>query len=108
MADRQMRIKMSWAVMGLGFSWVRLSEGFKNRYVFAIILILQKETMGREHKKRRRMVIRQKQNRQAKLKKLRSAYAEAKTSSKKDQILAKLAKTAPWLSQEEFLAPLKK
>jgi len=64
--------------------------------------------MGREHRKRRRTVIRQKQNRQAKLKKLRTAYAKAKTTSKKDQILSKVAKVAPWLSEEQFLAPLKK
>lgn len=64
--------------------------------------------MGREHRKRRRMVIRQKQNRSAKLKKLRADYAKADTTSKKDQILAKVAKVAPWLSEEDFLAPLKK
>jgi hypothetical protein len=63
--------------------------------------------MSRKHSKRRRMVIRQKQNRQAKLKKLRADYAKAATTSKKDQILTKVVKIAPWLTEEEFLAPLK-
>jgi len=63
--------------------------------------------MGRQHRKKRRMEIQQKQKRRIKLKKLRTAYDQADTSSEKDQILEKVKKIAPWLSKKEFLAPLK-
>lgn len=53
------------------------------------------------------MKIRQKQKRSRKLKKLRQAYDESNKVTEKNQILDKVAKIAPWLSKEEFLAPLK-
>ena len=64
--------------------------------------------MGREHKKRRRMVIRQSQKRKLKLKKLRQAYVRTEDNAKKEQLLAKVFKLAPWLTKEEFLQPVAK
>ena len=62
--------------------------------------------MGRQHKKRRSMIIKIKKKRQTKLKKLRQQYAEGKKD--KDRILEKAAKIAPCLTKEEFLEPVKK
>ena len=59
--------------------------------------------MGREHRKRRQLKIKQTKKRQAKLTKLRKAYTNAKDSGKKEQILEKVFKLTPWLSKEEFL-----
>ena len=53
------------------------------------------------------MTIRQKQQRKAKLKKLRQRYAAAKDTIEKEQIWQKVVKIAPWLTKEQFLAPLK-
>ena len=46
--------------------------------------------------------------RKVKLRKLRAKYKEAKGAVEKEKITAKVAKIAPWLSEEEFAAPLKK
>ncbi len=61
--------------------------------------------MGRQHSKRRSMVIRQKQKRRAKLAQLRKLYKEGKKD--KGKILEKVFKIAPMLSKEEFLKPTK-
>jgi len=52
--------------------------------------------------------IEKRRKRREKLKKLREKYLLAKTKEEKERILEKLRKIAPWLSEEEFLAPLKK
>lgn len=56
----------------------------------------------------RQMEIKRLRTRKAKLKKLRAKYSEAKGAIEKDKIAAKVAKIAPWLTEEEFAAPLKK
>jgi len=63
--------------------------------------------MGREHKKRRSMKIKQAQVRHAKLKKLRKKYVLAKNESEKELIWEKVSKVAPWLTKEEFLKAVK-
>ncbi len=63
--------------------------------------------MGREHKKRRSMKIKQAQLRKSKLAKLRKKYLEAGMESDKDSIWEKAAKIAPWLTKEEFLISVK-
>jgi hypothetical protein len=63
--------------------------------------------MGREHKKRRSMKIKQAQLRKSKLAKLRSKYLEAGMESDKDSIWEKAAKIAPWLTKAEFLTSVK-
>jgi hypothetical protein len=63
--------------------------------------------MGREHKKRRRMKIRQKQKRQKKLAKLREKYLAANMDSERKEVLEKVYKIAPWLTKEKFLEPIK-
>jgi len=62
--------------------------------------------MGRQHSKRRSMKIRQKQKRSKKLSRLREEYGKASTG-KKEQILKKVFKLAPWLTKEKFLEPVK-
>ena len=57
---------------------------------------------------KRSLQIRIRRKRKQKLKKLRQKYAEAQTISEKERILEKVKRIAPWLSREEFLAPLKK
>ena len=52
--------------------------------------------------------IEKRRKRREKLKKLREKYLLAKTKEEKERILEKLRKIAPWLSEEGFLAPLKK
>lgn len=52
--------------------------------------------------------IRRRRVRKAKIQDLRVRYAESKTKKEKDSVLAKLSRLAPWLSEEQFLAPLKK
>lgn len=46
--------------------------------------------------------------RKLKTSKLRARYSEAKSATQKEQVLEKLARISPWLSLEEFAAPLKK
>jgi len=55
----------------------------------------------------RKTEIHQRRVRKEKLKKLRAKFALAKTSSEKEKILEKVKKVAPWLSEEEFIEPLK-
>lgn len=43
-----------------------------------------------------------------KLHKLRQKYAGAKTGLQKEKVLGSQARVAPWLSEELFLAPLKR
>ena len=64
--------------------------------------------MGREHKKRRSMKIRQAQLRGAKLVKLRKKYVLAKNESEKELILGKVFKIAPHLAEKDFLKTVKK
>jgi hypothetical protein len=52
--------------------------------------------------------IEKRRKRKEKLKRLREKYLLAGTKEEKERILEKLRKIAPWLSEEEFLAPLKK
>ncbi|OGR82058.1 MAG: hypothetical protein A2901_04470 [Elusimicrobia bacterium RIFCSPLOWO2_01_FULL_54_10] len=47
-------------------------------------------------------------HRQAKLARLRAKFAAAQNDEEKSLILAKAGKAAPWLSAEEFIAPLQK
>ncbi|MGE4554913.1 MAG: DUF6800 family protein [Candidatus Paceibacterota bacterium] len=51
--------------------------------------------------------LRQKRKRKQKLKKLREKYILAKTQEEKEKILEKVFKIAPWLTEEEFLKPLR-
>jgi len=51
--------------------------------------------------------LRQRRNRKQKLKKLREKFALAKTKEEKEKILEKDFKIAPWLTEEEFLKPIK-
>jgi hypothetical protein len=50
----------------------------------------------------------QRRYRYQKLAKLRTKYKMAPTDGDRVKVLAKVAKVAPWLKQEEFLAPLTK
>ncbi len=59
--------------------------------------------MSRRSRNVRQREIRQRRNRKEKLKKLREKYLSAKTPEEKAKILEKVAKIAPWLSEEEFL-----
>ncbi len=52
--------------------------------------------------------IRRRRKRKEKLEKLRKKYQEAKAEEEKRKILEKVSKIAPWLSQEEFLATIRK
>jgi len=63
--------------------------------------------MGKISSKRRSMVLSQKRQRRAKLKKLRQAYQAAKLGTEKERLLVKVNKIAPWLSKEEFVAAIK-
>ena len=58
--------------------------------------------------KRRKFEIKKKRKRREKLKKLRGLYSQAKGEKEKDKIFEKALKISPWLTKEEFLAPLKK
>ena len=64
--------------------------------------------MAKISPKRRRFLIRKKQNRREKLRKLRTKYVEAKTKTDKDKVLEKVFKIAPHLTKKEFLEPIKK
>lgn len=46
--------------------------------------------------------------RRMKLRKLRQKYTAAKTGLQKEKVLGSQARVAPWLSEELFLAPLKR
>lgn len=63
--------------------------------------------MSRVDKKRRKVLLQVREKRKAKLAKLRQKYVAAKTGNEKEKALEKARKVAPWLSQEEFLAPAK-
>ncbi len=52
-------------------------------------------------------LIRKKRKRRKKLAQLRKKYLLAKTEAERNKILEKVARLAPWLSKDEFLAPLK-
>lgn len=56
----------------------------------------------------RRTEIHGRRVRKMKLHKLRGRYASADTAGAKEKILEKAARVAPWVSKEEFLAPIKK
>lgn len=56
----------------------------------------------------RRSEIRRRRARKAKVAALRQKYQATTSKTDKQAILAKLVKVAPWLSEEQFLAPLKK
>lgn len=45
--------------------------------------------------------------RRAQLKKLRARYAKVKSSADKEKILAKVARVAPTITPDQFVAPLK-
>lgn len=64
--------------------------------------------MGREHKKRRAMKIKQAQLRQSKLANLRKKYLKAEMESDRDLIWEKVVKIAPWLTKKEFSVSIKK
>lgn len=55
------------------------------------------------HKKRRKFVIKIKQKRKEKIKKLKEKYLAAKTEEEKQKILAKVVKINPDLSINQFL-----
>lgn len=59
--------------------------------------------MSRVTSKKRKLQIKIAHKRKRKLAKLRQQFLKAKTKDKKEKILAKISKIAPWLSQEEFL-----
>ena len=56
----------------------------------------------------RQTEINARRTRRMKLKKLRQKYAEAKTGFQKEKVLVSQGRVAPWLSEELFLAPLKR
>lgn len=62
--------------------------------------------MSRIDSKKRKIHLRTREKRKAKLAKLRERYSKAKMESDKEKVLEKVRKIAPWLSKEEFLAPL--
>lgn len=60
--------------------------------------------MGKVYDKKRRMVLRQRQQRRAKLKKLKQAYLNAKTDAEKARIIEKVSRLAPYLSAQAYLS----
>jgi len=60
--------------------------------------------MGRQERQRE---IRRRRTHRQRLAKLRKRYTAAKTDAERSQVLGKLARVAPSLSQDVFLAPLK-
>jgi len=60
--------------------------------------------MSKISSKRRAFKIRTSQRRSKKLFKLRQKYQRAKTEKEKEQVLEKVFKIAPWLSEKEFLS----
>jgi len=61
--------------------------------------------MSKVRPKRRRFEIKKRQERRKKLAKLRELYSKTKSKKEREKILEKVAKIAPYLSEEEFLAP---
>ncbi len=55
----------------------------------------------------RKIEIHRRRVRREKLKKLREKYKSAQTEEEKKKIIEKMKKITPWLSEEEFLAPIK-
>ena len=55
----------------------------------------------------KRKELKQRRQRRAKLHTLRKKYVTAKTEDEKTLVLNKAARVAPWLTQEEFLSPIK-
>ncbi len=51
--------------------------------------------------------IKQRRHRRAKLKALRSKFADAKNAGDKEKILAKASRITPWISDEQFKALMK-
>ena len=51
--------------------------------------------------------IAQRRTRKMKLRKLRARYGEAKSATEKEKIVEKAGRIAPWVTKDEFLAPLK-
>jgi len=51
--------------------------------------------------------IERRRRRRRKIKKLREKYLKAKTKEEREKILEKVKKVNPWLTVEEFLAPIK-
>ncbi len=60
--------------------------------------------MGKVYDKKRRMVLRQRQQRRAKLQKLKKLYLEAKTEAEKARIIEKVSRLAPHLSAQAYLS----
>lgn len=60
--------------------------------------------MGRQI---RRTEIHARRVRTKRLKQLQARYKDSKSASEKEEILAKVAKRAPWLAGEKFLAMVK-
>jgi hypothetical protein len=56
----------------------------------------------------RRAEIRRRRTRKAKVAALRTRYQATTSKTDKQAIMTKLAKVAPWLSEEQFVAPIKK
>lgn len=63
--------------------------------------------MSRVSPGKRKSQISQKKKRREKLTKLRRKYLAAKSMLEKEKILEKAHRLAPWLSEKEFLNPLK-
>jgi hypothetical protein len=57
------------------------------------------ERMNEIHRRRKR---------QEKIQKLRERYAASSSSVDKGRILEKLKRISPWMTKEEFLAPLQR
>ena len=54
----------------------------------------------------KRSETKRRRQRRAKLGNLRKKYAAARTEAEKNTVLAKVIRVAPWLSAEQFLAPI--
>lgn len=51
--------------------------------------------------------VKKRRKRREKLRKLRDKYLKAKTDKEREEIIEKMKKITPYLSKEEFLAPIK-
>jgi len=60
--------------------------------------------MGRVYDKKRRNAIRRKQERRAKLRKLRALYHATKDEAQRARIIEKMSRIAPFLSIQAYLA----
>ncbi|HUW22287.1 MAG TPA: DUF6800 family protein [Candidatus Bathyarchaeia archaeon] len=63
--------------------------------------------MGRISPTNRKVEIAKKRGRQIKLSKLRQKLSQADSSLKREKILEKIKRVAPWLTEKEILASLK-